>query len=112
MCLACGHLLPSTPGGWPCPSVFGERLSPLRPTNRPRRTEERSFRSVGRRDRSLEEFEAVGDSHCSLSFLSPRAFVRPPCIVAVIRDEIRRDFWKFRRVPSFNFEDEEVDFEM
>lgn len=30
VCLACGHLLPSTPGGWPCPSVFGERLSPLR----------------------------------------------------------------------------------
>lgn len=27
VCLPCGHLLPTTPGGWPCPSVFGERLS-------------------------------------------------------------------------------------
>lgn len=27
VCLFCGHLLPATPEGWPCPSVFGERLS-------------------------------------------------------------------------------------
>lgn len=26
-CLFCGHLLPAIPEGWPCPSVFGERLS-------------------------------------------------------------------------------------
>jgi len=45
VCLFCGHLLPATPGGWPCPSVFGERLSFDRrqTARRPKRAPWRSF---------------------------------------------------------------------
>lgn len=45
VCLFCGHLLPATPEGWPCPSVFGERLSFDRrqTTRRPKRAPRRSF---------------------------------------------------------------------
>lgn len=57
VCLACGHLLPSAPGGWPCPSVFGERLSFDR---RQTIQEERDLSPVGRV--SFEEFEAAGNS--------------------------------------------------